>query len=147
MFHSDDLFSFLLKLPVIFSTNDTDTIVSGFQLAKGGREVMYEDFRRIISVGQCRLSENWSYIETECYDTHDKRVSGRASAFVDTNEPFGNEERVASVNSVVQSGQDMSNSGNPSSVSPVQSKEIERVLGMTRPLSIYQNSSEGEPMV
>lgn len=43
-FSSEDLFSFMLKLPVIFSTNDTQTIVSGFQLAKGGNDVVFSDF-------------------------------------------------------------------------------------------------------
>jgi hypothetical protein len=50
-FNGDDLFSFLLNLPVIFSTYDAEVICNGFQLTRETKLVEYSDFRKFIVIG------------------------------------------------------------------------------------------------
>jgi len=56
-FNSEDLFSFLLNLPVIFSTYDAEVICSGFQLSKESKYVDFTDFRKLVVIGSPQLIE------------------------------------------------------------------------------------------
>jgi hypothetical protein len=56
-FTADDLFSFLLNLPVIFSTYDAEVICCSFQLTKETKCVEYADFRKFVVIGSPQLNE------------------------------------------------------------------------------------------
>lgn len=83
----------MLKLPVIFSTQDTQTIVSGFQLAKGGDQVVFEDFELLLGQGKVlevsyiitednnNTAENQSYVDTNQQQTLSNQIKDRDSVY------------------------------------------------------------------
>lgn len=83
----------MLKLPVIFSTQDTQTIVSGFQLAKGGDQVVFEDFELLLGQGKVlevsyiitednnNTAENQSYVDTNQQQTLSNQIRDRDSVY------------------------------------------------------------------
>jgi hypothetical protein len=50
--------------------------VSGFQISKGGREVSYEDFCRVVSMSDQQLTKYGSYIETNSDVTLSRKIVG-----------------------------------------------------------------------
>lgn len=53
---TDDLYSFTLRLPVIFSSADTETLRFGFQINKAAELVTFDDFCRLISLGESTVT-------------------------------------------------------------------------------------------
>ena len=78
-FTADDLFSFLLNLPVIFSTYDAEIICSCFQLTKETKCVEYPEFRKFIVIGSPQLAEQFSWVETTASRTLAHQTSGMLS--------------------------------------------------------------------
>ena len=55
MFYNNDLFSYLLRLPVIYSSIETEMICAGFKKDKNTSGVKFKDFCSIICLGQRQI--------------------------------------------------------------------------------------------